>query len=231
VRVLIVSATRAEVAPLVGALGSPHERERFIIGDIGAHRVHVLATGIGMVSTAVWCTRAFAAAQYDVALDLGVCGSFNPEFGPGAVVHVVRDRLAELGFEDGMAFRTFAEIGLCDPEPHPFAAGEVVNEQVPPLSGLAALPAVSAITVNTVHGDPASIAAVVERCRPDVESMEGAAFMYASRVAGVQFAQVRAVSNRVERRNRAAWDLPGAIAALNRMTLSLLDADRPEVVR
>ena len=39
--------------------------------------------------------------------------------------------------------------------------------------------------------------------------MEGAAFMYACLIAGVPFAQVRAVSNRVERRNRAAWDLAG----------------------
>jgi futalosine hydrolase len=85
--------------------------------------------------------------------------------------------------------------------------------------------------VNTVHGNPASISAVVERCRPDIESMEGAAFMYACRVAGVPFAQVRAVSNRVEQRNRAAWDLPGAIAAVNRIALTILDADRPEPVR
>jgi futalosine hydrolase len=231
VRVLIVSATRGEVAPLIEALRSQHERERFIAGDIGAHRVDVLITGIGMVSTAVWCTRALAGASYDLALNLGVCGSFNPEFAPGTVVHVVRDRVAELGVEDGAAFRTLAEIGLCDPQPHPFSAAEVVNERTPPLSGLASLPAVSAITVNTVHGNPTSIAAVVERCRPDVESMEGAAFMYACRVADVRFAQVRAVSNRVERRNRAAWDLPGAIAALNLSALSLLDSDRSEAVR
>ena len=70
------------------------------------------------------------------------------------------------------------------------------------------------ITVSTVHGNEASIARVTERFNPDVESMEGAAFMYACLVHGVPFAQVRAVSNIVERRNRSAWKLTEAIAAL-----------------
>jgi len=44
--------------------------------------------------------------------------------------------------------------------------------------------------------------------------MEGAAFMYACLVSRVPFAQVRGVSNVVERRNRAAWKVAEAIDAL-----------------
>jgi futalosine hydrolase len=44
--------------------------------------------------------------------------------------------------------------------------------------------------------------------------MEGAAFMYACLISGVPFAQVRAVSNVVERRNRAAWRIEEAVANL-----------------
>jgi futalosine hydrolase len=73
---------------------------------------------------------------------------------------------------------------------------------------------VTGITVNTVHGNPATIAAVVRRCRPQVESMEGAAFMYACRLAEVKYAQVRAISNVVARRNRTAWMIPQAVDAL-----------------
>ena len=76
--------------------------------------------------------------------------------------------------------------------------------------------------MNTVHGEDVSIESVRSRFAPDVESMEGAAFMYACLIAGVPFAQVRAVSNRVERRNRAAWDLAGAIENLGRVSLKLL---------
>ena len=44
--------------------------------------------------------------------------------------------------------------------------------------------------------------------------MEGAAFMYACLIHEVVFAQVRAVSNVVERRNRDAWKMAEAIGSL-----------------
>ena len=44
--------------------------------------------------------------------------------------------------------------------------------------------------------------------------MEGAAFMYACLMHDVPFAQIRAVSNVVERRNREAWKIREAIDAL-----------------
>ena len=74
----------------------------------------------------------------------------------------------------------------------------------------------SGITVNTVHGAEGSIAAVVERFKPQVESMEGAAFMYACLVHDVRFAQVRAVSNVMERRDRARWKVSEAFHAPER---------------
>ena len=73
-----------------------------------------------------------------------------------------------------------------------------------------------------MHGSEQSIACVVERFSPDVESMEGAGFMYACLIHGVPFAQVRGVSNVVERRNRAAWKLDVAINELGAATWELL---------
>jgi len=62
----------------------------------------------------------------------------------------------------------------------------------------------------------------VRRFAPQVESMEGAAFMYACLISGVPFAQVRAVSNIVEKRNREAWQMGEAIGALGRASLDIL---------
>ena len=47
--------------------------------------------------------------------------------------------------------------------------------------------------------------------------------MYACLVQGVPFAQVRAVSNVVERRNRGAWKLKEAIDNLNAIALDIID--------
>jgi len=193
-KTLVVTATAAEIAPVEAALQARRD-------------VDLLVTGVGMVATAAGCARRLAQGRYEFALNLGLCGSFDSSLTPGVVVHVVSDRLSELGAEDGDAFVPIESLSL--PSDH------VVENVRPPASvALAWLPKVSGITVNTVHGDATTIAAVVSRCRPQVESMEGAAFMYACRQAGVPFAQVRAVSNMVERRNRANWRIPEALEAL-----------------
>jgi futalosine hydrolase len=224
VRVLVVAATEAEVSPFVAGLGRASAvGPRVTRYRGGGHDVDILISGVGMVATATWCSRVLSAERFDIALDLGVCGSFKPEIFPGSVVHVVSDRLVELGAEDGERFVTIQEMKLLGDDEFPFTGGRLVNASPPGLATLRNMRAVNAITVNTVHGNDDSIARVVERFSPDVESMEGAAFMYACLIQGVPFAQVRAVSNMVERRNRAAWKLDQAIANLCAVARQILE--------
>ena len=145
--------------------------------------------------------------------------------GSGFLAPVNRsDRVAELGAEDGPSFLTVQQLQLLAADEFPFVDGQLVNTD--PISNpvLHSLPQAEGINVNTVHGADASIAAVVSRFAPQVESMEGAAFMYACLISGVPFAQVRAVSNVVERRNRAAWKMPMAIEHLGVTAMRLLEA-------
>jgi futalosine hydrolase len=216
VRILIVAATSAEIAPLVERMESVLTIETSVDSyTFESHHVDVLVTGVGMVATAAWCSHVLAQTRYDLAINLGVCGSFDAFIEPGTVVHVISDRLAELGAEDGEQLLTLEDLQL---------PGEAAFVNPDPLSNPAIeqLPAVSGITVNTVHGSERSIAAVVARFEPQVESMEGAAFMSACLIAKVPFAQVRAVSNMVERRNRGAWKLADAIRNLNVEALRIL---------
>jgi futalosine hydrolase len=224
VRILLVSATEAEIGPVTAGLRQAGEYRQRMTRYVGhGHDVHVLVTGVGMVATATFCSQAFARDRYDLALNLGVCGSFDRALPPGTVVHVVTDRLSELGAEDGDAFLSIHQLGLLGENESPFAGGRLVNPMPPVSATLSSLPAVNGITVNTAHGRESSIAAVTERLAPQVESMEGAAFMYACLVHGQRFAQVRAVANVVERRNRDAWKLTEAIANLGATASRLLD--------
>ena len=197
---------------------------RSVSYTFGDHDVDVLTTGVGMIATAAWCSRAFAAEHYDLALNVGLCGSFDASLAAPDVVHVTSDRIAELGAEDGDDFLTIHQLQLLGENEFPFDGGLLVNTNPPPLTPLAALRSVSGITVNTVHGNERTIAAVRDRYDPDVESMEGAAFMYASLIAGVPFAHVRAVSNAVTRRNRGAWRVDEAIRALGEQSVKLLES-------
>ena len=208
-RTLIVIATEMELAPVMAQLRRPG--------------VDLLTTGVGMVATAARTSKALAEGRYDLALNFGVCGSFDPALPPGSVVHVISDCMPELGAEDGAAFLTIHELELLGRDDPPFRGGRLVNAAPPANAVLQALPQVHGLTVNTVHGDAASIARVVDRFAPQVESMEGAAFMYACLIQAVPFAQVRAVSNAVERRNRASWKMADAIRALGATALGLVD--------
>ncbi len=186
------------------------------------HALDVLTTGVGMTATAAWCSRALSRAEYDVAFNVGLCGSFDRTLGLSTVVHVTSERLSELGAEDGESFLSIDDVGLAGPDDFPFTCGRIVNVAPPASATLRGLPAVDAITVSTAHGSERSIDDVVRRLNPQVESMEGAAFMYACSIHGIPYAEIRAVSNFVERRNRASWDIAGAVAALGRAALAIL---------
>jgi futalosine hydrolase len=223
-RVLVVAATRAEIDPFVAGLRFESEGDlRVSRYTRGAHRVDVLTAGVGMVATAAWCSRVLATEGYDMALNLGVCGSFDRALVPGSVVHVVSECLPELGAEDAGAFLTIQELKLLGDDEFPFQGGRMMNVAPPPNPALLRLPSVDGITVNTVHGNEQSIAAVVRRFRPHVESMEGAAFMYACLIHRRPFAEVRAVSNVVEKRNRSAWNIAEAIRGLGETALGIVD--------
>ena len=216
-RILIVAATKPEVAPVLARMYSTPTGEAGVDSYThGAHDVDVVITGVGMVATAAWCSRALARTSYDLALNLGVCGSFDAFLEPGTVVHVVSDRIAELGAEDGDTFLSLEELELP-------GESEFVNLDPPANPGLEQLPAVTGITVNTVHGNQRSIAMITGRFGAQVESMEGAAFMSACLIHKVPFAQVRAVSNLIERRNREAWKLAEAIQNLSVEALRIIN--------
>jgi futalosine hydrolase len=223
VRILVAAATAAEIGPLLPELRREGDRGPRTTRYVGrGHDVDVLISGVGMVATATWCAYALSRDHYDLALNLGVCGAFDRTLSLGSVVHVVSDRLSELGAEDGDAFLTIQQMQLLGDDEPPFTAGRLVNQSPPSNPTIASLRAVDGITVSTVHGRDQSIACVTERFAAQVESMEGAAFMYACLVHGQPFAQIRAVSNFVERRNRAAWTLTEAIDSLGTTALQIL---------
>jgi len=223
-RILVVAATAAETAPLAAALNDRDAGDpRLVSYTRGRHQIDALHTGVGMVATAVWCSRTLGARHYDLALNVGLCGTFDPTLPLGTVVHIVSEQLTELGAEDGEAFLTLEQLKLIGADEFPFHDGCLRNVAPPSNDVLNRLPAVRGITVNTVHGNETSIVAVAERFNPQVESMEGAAFMYACLIHQVPFAEVRAVSNLVERRRREGWKVMEAIQCLGESTLAILD--------
>lgn len=200
--ILIVAATKREIEPLLNKL----KGLKF--------KPDILITGVGMVATTFSLAKKISEKKYDLAINLGVCGSFNHSLKIGDVVNITEDIFSELGAEDGKDFLNLAEMKFADKRE---IFLKPVNKFASP--ALKGLKKVKGITVNTVHGNKKSISKVVALYNPDVESMEGAAFFYACNHFKIPTIQLRAVSNYVERRNVKKWNISLAVEKLNETAL------------
>ena len=213
-RILIVAATEKEVSSL---------RKHYSKADSGAKVIDFLVTGVGMTPTAYTLTKRLMERKYDLALNIGIAGSFRHEIANGSVVNVVSDLFAEMGAEDGERFHTVFELGLQSSDSFPFWNGKIKNEHAEKYPALTPLKKVKAITVNKVHGSQKSINETFLKFNPDIETMEGAAFFYVCANERLSFLQLRAISNMVEPRNRGSWKIDLALSNLDMAVRAFLD--------
>lgn len=206
-KILLVAATRAEIALLATQFGLPDQ------DFVKTKDFDLLITGVGMTATA-FALGKHLSGNYKLVLNLGIAGAFNPDLPLATVVNVTTDEFAELGAEDGDAFLSIDDLGFG--KARYSARNNLLN------SDLEKLPRVHGITVNQVHGNENSITRIRERCNPGVESMEGAAVLYCCEKEGLPCLQVRSISNYVEPRNKERWQIGAAIKALNEWAIGFL---------
>jgi futalosine hydrolase len=214
--ILIVAATLQEIRPFVNQLppGEPLT-ENLTRYHFRGNPTDILVTGIGMVPTA-FLTGFYAGRRaYEAAVNAGIAGTFTDTIPVGSVVEVMEEEIPELGAEEGDQWLSAFELGLADPDQAPFAGGRIINPGGIRSAVLDRLPKVSGSTVHTLHGSRAGIERARRRSQADIESMEGAAFLYACLSAGIPCTQIRAISNRVEIRDKSMWDIPLAVRNLN----------------
>ncbi len=214
-KVLLVAATHFEVEGILMALPEISEVNPSL-------HTEFLITGPGIFNTAAVLSRHLVIQRYDLMVNIGIAGSFKPTFGIGDLAIVSRDCFGDFGAEDGPGFLSAFEIGLIQPDQFPYTRGWIVNEPGPVLPENAGLPHGKGITVQTAHGNTAAIRKIAERLDPDIESMEGAAFLHIGLTEGIPCLQIRAISNNVERRNRKNWNIPLALGNLSDYIVRLL---------
>lgn len=213
-KILLVAATKAEIEPFL-----THFSFRNLLPynkSFGRYQVKVLIGGVGMVATAFSVGKALSEHHFDLAINVGIAGSFIPSLKPGDVCQVKEDTLVELGAEDGEEFLSIETLGF----------GRSTYFEKPDLlfPKLTNLKLVKAITVNKIHGNEKSISKIVAQFNPDIESMEGAAFFYVCEQTKTACLQIRAISNVVERRNREHWQIDLAIKTLNNTLIQLFES-------
>ncbi|MGB0888510.1 MAG: futalosine hydrolase [Vicingaceae bacterium] len=223
-KILIVSATYLEIEPLLLQFNFEKEvNQKLKRYSYNKHQIDVLIPGVGMTCTAYWMGKTLNSKIYDVALNLGLAGSFDNDLTTGTTVHITTDRISKLGAEDGESFLSLVDMDLIVDEDSILNQGEMKNTIPIENPAIDALKKVSALTVNTAHGDESSIQKIKQLFNPQVESMEGAAFFYACLFEGITCSQIRTISNKVEKRNRDNWDIPLAVKNLCKTGLGIIN--------
>ncbi|MFB7863848.1 MULTISPECIES: futalosine hydrolase [unclassified Streptomyces] len=229
-----MTAVAAEADSVAAGLGPGGDPEVPLPGGFTLRRlagrsavVDVLAAGVGPAAAATATATALAAATlgasappgtpvrpYDLVVSAGIAGGFAPHAPLGHVV--VSDALvgADLGAETGDGYLAVEELGF-GRSVHPVArtltervAGALAHGGQPHVVG-------PVLTVSTVTGSADRAAELAER-HPGAaaEAMEGFGVAEAAAAYGVPVVEIRAVSNAVGPRDRAAWRIGPALDAL-----------------
>ncbi len=223
-KILVVAATYTEIEPFYEMYECVKKSGDYFSSFINGNKeIDILITGVGIASTAFHLGKVLSRTNYDYAFNFGIAGAFNKRIKIGTVVNVISDIISELGAENGIAFLKFDELKMSKQtlEKTVYFVENKNNIHIPVITEMLR---VKGITVNTVHGNKSSIENAQRIFSPEVESMEGAAFLYACNHEKIECAQIRAISNYVEERNLENWDTALAIKNLNETALRIINS-------
>lgn len=198
------------------AFAPPAAREVPLPGAtlLRASAFDLLAAGVGPALAAASTAGALTAAAlsdtpYDLVVSTGIAGGFQPDAPVGSLVVADEITVADLGAETADGFLTVTELGFGVVSHRP--PESLVRDVAAATGGRAG----TVLTVSTVTGTAARAAGLRARHpRALAEAMEGFGVAEAAAAHGVPVLELRAVSNPVGPRDRAAWRIGEALAAL-----------------
>ncbi|MFE7646222.1 futalosine hydrolase [Streptomyces phaeoluteigriseus] len=215
-RVLVATAVPAERDAVARAFPEPGRPTP--LPGVTLHRTgtayDLLAAGVGPALAAASVSAALTAAAlegtpYGLVVSAGIGGGFLPEAPVGALVLADTIVAADLGAETADGFLPVTELGFGTVTHRP--PRSLVRQAVAATGGRAG----AVLTVSTVTGTAARAAELRARHpRALAEAMEGFGVAEAAAAHGVPVLEIRAVSNPVGPRDRAAWRIGEALDAL-----------------
>ena len=211
-KILIVAATQKEVEYLIDLPQNINNQE--------IERIDFLITGIGIVNTIHNLTDLLKDVEYNLVINIGICGAYNRELELGQVVEVIEDCFADQLVETGSQELKWFEAGFNSNTVFPYTEN---GKLLPSHSiSLSELNKVKSITSDTVHASEQSISKISQLFAPDIETMEGAAVFYVCRKMNIDVIQIRSISNYVEIRNKKEWKIEMAIENLTPFVKTIL---------
>ncbi|MEV6509728.1 futalosine hydrolase [Streptomyces sp. NPDC051642] len=206
---LTTSASTPSSVRILVATAVPAERDAVARAFTNDSLVDVIAAGVGPAAAAAATATALAGTPYALVVSAGIAGGFLPEAPVGSLVIADEITAADLGAETPDGFVPVTELGFGTVTHRPPSA--LVRD----LAAAAGARTGAVLTVSTVTGTAVRAAKLRARHpRALAEAMEGFGVAEAAAAHGIPVLELRAVSNPVGPRDRAAWRIGDALAAL-----------------
>ena len=217
---LLVSATEIESGTIQSALGDSkitrHAGKTVIAGNLCDWRCTLLHTGIGSVNAAHALTCQLEQQLPDLVIQFGIGGAYVPTGLPiRSVVLATEEIYGDVGVVTPDGWKPADEIGipLVHGDPPHFNRFPLDSQLVATAAEICRVRCGTFVTVSQCSGVQTIGDALHARFNALCESMEGAAAAHICTLYDVPFLEVRGISNLVEDRQPARWDIPGAADA------------------
>ena len=237
---LIVTATSSEQTLLRDRLGglerTTHAHRTTIFGQMFGLRVALVEASIGAVNTAQSLTAFLENHEVQTVVQTGIGGAFpGSGLGVGDLAIATEEIIGEFGVlgKDGWTGGETIGIPLLDTSPPTYNRIELDEESSADAYDAARGIANSEgrqissgpfLTVQNVTGSAILATELEDRFGVISENMEGAAAAQVCLLYGTPFVEIRGISNIVEARNPASWDIPTATGISQSATLAYLES-------
>ena len=206
---LVVTAVEAERAAVL--------RD---VAPTAAGQLEVVVAGVGPVAAAVGTATALTRfSGTSLVISAGIAGGFRGRAAIGDIAIADRITFADLGARTDAGFLTLDEMGLRQDSSYPTDAR--VGERIAraPVSVVGG----EIITLACMTGTDDDATQLASRHPHAIaEAMEGFGVAAAARGAGIPFAEIRAISNTIGKRDPTTWNIRGAFDALAQAFAGLL---------
>ena len=217
---LLVSATELESSAIQSALADAktvqHAGKTVSVGNLYGWRCTLLHTGIGSVNAAHALTCQLEGQLPNLVIQFGIGGAYVPTGLPvRSVVLATEEIYGDVGVITPEGWKPADEIGipLVHSKPPLFNRFPLDSQLVSTAAEICGARCGGFVTVSQCSGVQAVGDALHARFNALCESMEGAAAAHICTLYNVPFLEIRGISNLVEDRQPARWDIPGAADA------------------
>lgn len=205
-RLLIVSATKLEIAPSL-----PFLRKG---------KIPVVFTGVGAPQSVYSITRALQRYQPQLIIQAGIGGCFDKSMKRGEVVAISHEFFGDMGVQEGSKWQSLVDMGFAGADQKPFKKGVLKNPHRKVLH-IAGLKSVPGVTINEISTNKKRIN-LLKAQGAVIESMEGAALHYVALMEKIPFLQIRSISNYAGERDKSRWNFTDAIGNLNQELVRII---------